>query len=84
MEMLARQYGVRQMIRFWEVASKECFWLMVGVGARVLPSVWPESLPTAAVESIGIGVPVVGSGLGGIPEVVDGYGAAVARGRRLW
>ncbi len=41
---------------------------------------WPEPLPTVAVESIGLGVLVLGSGLGGIPEVVDGYGAAVAGG----
>jgi glycosyltransferase involved in cell wall biosynthesis len=28
-----------------------------------------------AVESVSLGVPVVGSGLGGIPEIVDRYGA---------
>jgi glycosyltransferase involved in cell wall biosynthesis len=28
-----------------------------------------------AVESVTLGVPVVGSGLGGIPEIVDRYGA---------
>jgi len=30
-----------------------------------------------AIESIGLGVPVVGSGLGGIPEIVDRYGVVV-------
>ncbi|MFZ8831874.1 MAG: glycosyltransferase, partial [Thermodesulfobacteriaceae bacterium] len=53
----------------------EYFRLMAGAGATVLPSVWPEPLPTVAVESISLGVPVVGSGLGGIPEIVDRYGA---------
>jgi Glycosyltransferase len=47
---------------------------MAGARATVLPSVWPEPLPTVAVESIGIGVPVVGSGLGGMPEIVEKYG----------
>jgi starch synthase len=56
---------------------------MAGAGATVLPSVWHEPLPTVAVESVSFGDPVVGSGLGGMPEVVDGYGAAVAIGRRL-
>ena len=57
----------------------EHFRLMAGARATVLPSVWPEPLPAAAVESISLGVPVMGSGLGGIPEVVDGYGVSVAR-----
>ena len=40
-----------------------------------MPSVWPEPLPTVAVESVTLGVPVVGSGLGNITEIVDRYGA---------
>ena len=43
--------------------------------ARVLavPSVWPENLPTVAIEALAIGRPIVGSDIGGIPElVVDG------------
>jgi len=73
--MLASQYGVRQIIMFWEVARKEYFRLIAGASARVLSSVWPEPPPMVAVESIGLGIPVVGSGLSGIPEIVDKYGA---------
>jgi glycosyltransferase involved in cell wall biosynthesis len=51
---------------------------MAGAGATALPSVWPEPLPTVAIESIGLGAPVVGSGLGGIPEVVDRYDAVAS------
>lgn len=37
----------------------------------VLPSVWYENGPMAALESLAAGVPVVGSGIGGIPEAVQ-------------
>jgi glycosyltransferase involved in cell wall biosynthesis len=75
-EALARRYGVGQGVRFLEkLPEGEYFRLMAGAGATVLPSVWPEPLPTVAVESVSLGVPVVGSGLGGIPEIVDKYGA---------
>jgi len=37
----------------------------------VLPSVWYENGPMAALESLAAGVPVAGSGIGGIPELVQ-------------
>jgi glycosyltransferase involved in cell wall biosynthesis len=38
-----------------------------------VPSVWPENLPTVAIEALAIGRPIVGSNIGGIPElIVDG------------
>ena len=36
-----------------------------------VPSVWPENLPTVAIEALAIGRPIVGSNRGGIPELVD-------------
>jgi glycosyltransferase involved in cell wall biosynthesis len=70
-EALARRYGVGQGVRFLgRLLEGEYFRLMAGAGATVLPSVWPEPLPTVAIESISLGVPVVGSGLGGIPGIV--------------
>jgi glycosyltransferase involved in cell wall biosynthesis len=40
--------------------------------ARVLaiPSVWPENLPTVAIEALAVGRPIVGSNVGGIPELI--------------
>ncbi len=64
--------GVRFLEKLHEV---EYFRLMAGARATVLPSVWPESQGLVAVESVSLGVPVVGSEFGGIPEVVDRYGA---------
>ena len=78
-EALARRYGVGQGVRFLEkLPEVEYFRLMAGASATVLPSVWPEPLPTVAIESISLGVPVVGSRLGGIPEIVNRYGAVVS------
>jgi glycosyltransferase involved in cell wall biosynthesis len=78
-EALARRYGVEQEVGFLgRLPEGEYFRLMAGAGATVLPSVWSEPLSTVVVESISLGVLVVGSGLGGIPEIVDRYGAVVS------
>ena len=37
----------------------------------VLPSVWYENGPMAALESLAAGLPVVGSAIGGIPEMIE-------------
>lgn len=42
--------------------------------AVVLPSEWYENGPYSAIESLQLGRPIVGSELGGIPELVDGNG----------
>ena len=36
----------------------------------VFPSIWYENMPYSVVESLAAGVPVVGSSLGGVPELV--------------
>lgn len=38
--------------------------------ALVLPSTWYENAPMSALEALGLGVPVIGSRIGGIPEMV--------------
>jgi glycogen(starch) synthase len=44
--------------------------LYAGARLAVVPSIWPEPLPRAALESASAGVPVVATRVGGIPEVV--------------
>jgi glycosyltransferase involved in cell wall biosynthesis len=48
----------------------------------VLPSVWYENGPMAALESLAAGLPLVGSAIGGIPEMIDDgvTGVSVAPG----
>ena len=50
--------------------------------AAVVPSIWPDSFPTVALEAMAAGAPVVVSRIGGLPEqVVDGEsGLVVAAG----
>jgi len=36
----------------------------------VLPSIWYENGPMAALESLAVGIPLVGSAIGGIPEMI--------------
>jgi glycosyltransferase involved in cell wall biosynthesis len=80
-EALARRYGVGQGVRFLEkLPEGEYFRLMAGARVTAMPSIGPESFGIVAVESISLGVPVVGSGLGGIPEIVDKYGAVAGGG----
>jgi glycosyltransferase involved in cell wall biosynthesis len=39
--------------------------------AVVVPSVWPENFPTVALEALGVGRPLIGSRVGGIPELIE-------------
>lgn len=42
--------------------------------AVVLPSEWYENGPYSAIEALQLGRPLIGSELGGIPELIDGNG----------
>jgi glycosyltransferase involved in cell wall biosynthesis len=39
--------------------------------AVVIPSIWPENLPTVCIEALATGRPVIGARSGGIPELVQ-------------
>jgi glycosyltransferase involved in cell wall biosynthesis len=48
--------------------------------AMVIPSEWPENAPLTALESLSMGVPVLGSDQGGLPEILGpGSGSVVFR-----
>jgi len=39
--------------------------------ALVMPSLWPENAPLAALEALSVGTPVIASNMGGLPEIVE-------------
>jgi glycosyltransferase involved in cell wall biosynthesis len=38
--------------------------------ALIIPSVWPENAPLTTLEALSVGTPVIGTNLGGLPEIV--------------
>ena len=48
--------------------------------AVVLPSEWYENGPYSAIEALQLGRPIIGSEIGGIPELVDGNGMTFPHG----
>jgi glycosyltransferase involved in cell wall biosynthesis len=47
------------------------FDLLRASSAAVVPSTWFENQPMAVLEAMACGLPVIGSNLGGIPELID-------------
>jgi len=39
--------------------------------AVIIPSIWPENLPTVCIEALATGRPVIGTNSGGIPELIQ-------------
>lgn len=67
----AAQLGLRSVRILGPLQAPELRQALARARFSVLPSVWYENGPMAALESLAAGVPVVGSGIGGIPEVVQ-------------
>jgi glycosyltransferase involved in cell wall biosynthesis len=59
----------------------EALWdLYAGASLFVMPSIWLEPQGLVAAEAFAFGTPVIGSAIGGIPEVVrDGYNGLLFR-----
>jgi glycosyltransferase involved in cell wall biosynthesis len=36
-----------------------------------MPSIWPENCPLIALEALSVGTPVISSGKGGLPEIIE-------------
>ena len=52
-------------------AMRELLLALPGVDILVFPSLFPEALGMSAVEALGLGIPVVTSGIGGATECVE-------------
>jgi glycosyltransferase involved in cell wall biosynthesis len=59
-------------VRFWGRLSKErLLELLSRASVCAIPSRWYENQPMAVLEAFACGVPVVATGLGGLPELVE-------------
>lgn len=61
-------------------SGKELINVVANARAVILPSEWYENGPYSAIESLQLGRPVIGSELGGIPELIDGNGKVFHHG----
>ena len=55
-------------------SGKELYSIVANSKAIILPSEWYENGPYSAIESLYLSRPIIGSDLGGIPELIDGNG----------
>ncbi len=75
-EQLIKEYGKDPGITFLgKLDAQNVAKLLSGAKASVIPSEWYENNPLGVIESLCAGTPVIGSDMGGIPELIeDGAG----------
>lgn len=74
---LARDLGLARTEFVGQVEADEVPALLRGARAVVLPSVWDENAPIAALEAMALGRPLVVARVGGLPELIssgEGFG----------
>jgi glycosyltransferase involved in cell wall biosynthesis len=77
----AASLGLRRVRFVGPIAAAEVPGAIADARYLVVPSVWDENAPLAALEAMGAGRPVVASDAGGLPELVaDGRGVLVPPG----
>jgi glycosyltransferase involved in cell wall biosynthesis len=72
-ERLARRPAARLRLA-GQLPAAEVRRQMLAARALVLPSVWYEGQPMAVLEALAAGLPVLGSGIGGVPELLAPLG----------
>ena len=72
-ERLARRPAARLRL-VGQLPAAEVRRQMLAARALVLPSVWYEGQPVAVLEALAAGLPVLGSGIGGVPELLAPLG----------
>ncbi|MCU0611810.1 MAG: glycosyltransferase [Candidatus Eisenbacteria bacterium] len=71
LERQAASRGIDNVLFLGHVDTGRVKDLMASARAVVVPSEWYENNPLAAIEACAAGKPVIGSRIGGIPEVVE-------------
>ena len=77
---LRQRYGQHDNIEFLgQLDGEQVSRLLAHARFSVMPSEWPENNPLSVIESLCLGTPVVGTHMGGIPELIDYSNGIVAR-----
>ncbi len=72
LETLAAERGAADRIRFHgRLAADALQDLLRSASVAVVPSRWYENMPLAVLEAFASGLPVVGTALGGVPELIE-------------
>lgn len=71
LETLSKDFGIDNNVKFYgKVANSEIFNLLKKMDLFLMPS-RTEGLPRALIEAMAMGLPAIGSNVGGIPELLD-------------
>lgn len=70
MRVLQHKYGSMPEYRFLSFVSNPASWL-ANSDCFILPSQFPESLPYAIIEALGVGTPVIASPVAEIPKMLE-------------
>jgi len=66
-----RKYDTRHRIVYLEGIDRSVLYgLLRDARALIVPSIWPENCPLVALEALSVGTPVLGTNLGGLPEII--------------
>jgi glycosyltransferase involved in cell wall biosynthesis len=78
LERLAAALGVQDRVTFHgRVSAEDVHDGLRAASVVAVPSRWYENMPITVLEAFAVGVPVVASGLGGLPELIDDGGDGI-------
>ena len=69
---MAKELGVEGRVEIPGFLPKEeVESILSDAASLIIPSEWPENAPLSVLEALSLGVPVLGSDQGGLPEIID-------------
>ncbi len=71
LEQLAAKYGLSNITFNGYLQGMELTTLVRDARCSIMPSEWYENSPLSILESLALGTPVIGSRIGGIPELIN-------------
>lgn len=72
LDFLKGQYEKCEWIKFeGKVSQAEVSNFMINADCLLIPSLWAENSPGVVIQALGLGLPCIGSNIGGIPELIQ-------------